>query len=67
MACNFRQFIVFCFFEKDQKYALFRQITFKISRAIVRETTKILSATKILSESTAKRSEVEKGRFLKRE
>ena len=41
--------------------------TFKISRAIVQETQKMLSATKILSASTAKRLEVEQFRFLKRD
>ena len=40
--------------------------TFKISRAIVQETPKMLSATKILA-STAKRLEVEQFRFLKRD
>ena len=42
--------------------------TFKISRAIVQETPKMLSVTKILSASTAKRLEEEKfgGRFLKK-
>ena len=55
------------FFEKDQQYALSRQKTFKISKTIVQKTPKMLSATKILSASTAKRLEVEQGKFLKRE
>ena len=38
-----------------------------ISRIIVRETRQMLSATKILSASTAEKSEVEQGRFLKRQ
>ena len=40
---------------------------FKISRAIVRVTTEMLSATGILSASTVKRLVVEQGRLLKRE
>ena len=47
---------------------LVKRHLFKISRCIVRETPKMLSAAaKILSASTAKRLEVEQGRFLKRE
>ena len=42
-------------------------MTFKISRALVRETPKMLSATKIPSAPNAKRLEVEQARFLKRE
>ena len=37
-----------------------------MSRAIVRETLEMLSATKILSASTLKRLAVEQGRFLKK-
>ena len=40
---------------------------FKISRAVVRDTKKMLSATEILSASTVKRLVVDQGRFLKRE
>ena len=39
----------------------------KISRAIVQEIPKMLSATEILSASTVKRLVVEQGRFLRRE
>ena len=42
-------------------------MTFKISRAIVGKTPNMVSVTKILSASTAKRLEVGQGRFLKRE
>ena len=59
--------IAFSYFEKDQYYALSRQKTDKMSTAIVRATPKMLSATKILSASTAKMLEVEQGRFLKTE
>ena len=41
--------------------------TLKISRGVVRETPEILSESKILSASTAKRLEVEQDRILKRE
>ena len=40
---------------------------FKISRAVVGKTPKMLSATKILSALTVKRLVVKQGRFLKRE
>ena len=40
--------------------------TFKISRAIAQKTPKIMSATKSQSATTAKRLEVEQGRFGKR-
>ena len=40
---------------------------FKISRAVVRDTKKMLRATEILSASTVKRLVVDQGRFLKRE
>ena len=53
--------------EEDQQYPLSCQKTFKISRAIVRETSKMLTAREILSASTVKRLVVEQGRFLKRE
>ena len=43
------------FFEEDQQCALFCQKTFKISRAIVRETPGMLSATEILLALTIKR------------
>ena len=45
-------------------YALSCQKTFKISRAIVQETSKMLSVTEILSASTVKRLLLEQGRFL---
>ena len=81
MTCTFRQFSLLLLrnetirkniYHKRHKtyflkYALSRWKTFKISRAIVRETLKMLSGTKIPSTSIAKRLEIEQGRFLKRE
>ena len=40
---------------------------FKISKAMVRVTPEVLSATEILSASTVKRLAIEQGRFLKRQ
>ena len=48
-------------------YVLPCQKTFKKSRAIVRKTPEMLSATEILLVSTVKRLVVEQGRLLKRE
>ena len=63
--CHKQHKTYFC--EEGQLYALSSQNIFKISRAIVQETKKMLSATEILSASVVKRLVGEQGRFLKRE
>ena len=57
--------IKFC--EVDQWYTLSCQKAFKVSRAIVRVTPEVNSATEILSASTVKRLVAKQDRFLKRE
>ena len=55
-------------FLKNPKSILYPvERTFKISRAIVRETPRMLKATEILSSPTVKIIVAEQGRFLKRE